>query len=98
MTDHALTESAPDGATTPDPGTSIWAIVSLVGIIVPIVGIVAGHIGLVQTGPGRQAGRRFAIAGLVIGYTTVFMTIVTLLVIWSLLPGLEQFLEDLPAE
>lgn len=98
MTDHAPTEDAPRVATTPDPGTSIWAIVSLIGVIVPIVGIVAGHIGLVQTGPGKLAGRGFAIAGLVLGYASIAMTLLTLLVIGALLPGLEQFLEELPAE
>lgn len=98
MTEHAPAESAPDATTAPDSGTSIWAIVSLAGIIVPIVGIVAGHIGLVQTRQGRQAGRGFAIAGLVIGYAGIVMAILSVLAIWSMLPGLVWFLDELPAE
>lgn len=81
-----------------DREINAWAIISLLGILVPIVGIVAGHIALVQTRAGRAVGRELAIAGLVIGYAGVVMTVVTVLLLWSMLPVLGMFLEDLPPE
>lgn len=69
-------------ASAPQPGTNVLAIVSLVSaFFVSIVAIVTGHIALSQIKRTGEGGRGLALAGLIIGYVSVAVT-VFLVIIW----------------
>ena len=71
------------GATTPSYGapatqkTNVLAIVSLVSsFFISLVGIITGHIALSQIKKTGEQGRGLAIAGLIIGYVGLVLTII----------------------
>lgn len=71
------------------PGTpayeryNVLSIVSLVSaFFVSVVAIVTGHIALSQIKRTGEKGRGLAIAGLVIGYVSIFFTIIALVIVF----------------
>jgi hypothetical protein len=69
----------------------VLAIVAFVGsFFVSLVGIICGHIALGQIKRTGEKGRGFALAGLIIGYVSIALTIVgvTILIIVSIAGGL----------
>ncbi|MFC6356909.1 DUF4190 domain-containing protein [Luethyella okanaganae] len=84
----------PQGPVTPAPAfgqpakMNVFAIVSLVTSIVgfSIVGIVFGHISLAQIKKTGEQGRGLAIAGLIVGYVMLVLTIV--FIVFLILAGL----------
>ena len=58
------------------------AIVSLVTSVlgISLVGIITGHIGLSQIGKIGEKGRGLAIAGLVLGYLGILISIIVLVI------------------
>ncbi|WP_223357700.1 DUF4190 domain-containing protein [Leifsonia sp. ZF2019] len=82
----------PYQAPAPSSGTTnVLAIVSFVGsFFISLVGIICGHIALGQIKRTGEKGRGFALAGLIIGYVSIALTIVgvTILIIVSVMSGL----------
>jgi hypothetical protein len=82
----------PYQAPAPSSGTTnVLAIVAFVAsFFVNIVGIVCGHIALSQIKRTGEKGRGFALAGLIIGYVSVAITIVSIVfvIIASVASGL----------
>jgi peptidyl-prolyl cis-trans isomerase B (cyclophilin B) len=69
--------------TTPAPAearTNVLAIISLVTSIIgfSLVGVITGHIGLSQIKKTGEQGRGLAIAGLIIGYLSIFFVLLWL--------------------
>jgi len=70
---------------TSDTGTNIFAILSLVfGIVffipfAPILAIIFGFVGLSQIRKSGQEGRGMAIAGIVLGFVWIIITILIIL-------------------
>ena len=60
--------------------TNVLAIISLVTSIIgfTLVGIITGHIGLSQIKKTGEQGRGLAIAGLIIGYLSIFLVLLWL--------------------
>lgn len=62
--------------------TNVLAIVSLVTSIIgfSLVGVICGHIGLNQINRTGENGRGLAIAGLIIGYVGIALSIIAIVV------------------
>ena len=72
-------------AYAPEPRTNVLAIVSLVSaFFVSIVAIITGHIALSQIKRTGENGRGLALAGLIIGYVSVALGLVVI-VVWLVL-------------
>jgi uncharacterized protein YacL len=81
------------GSGTPSYGapasqkTNVLAIVSLVSsFFISLVGIITGHIALSQIKKTGEQGRGLAIAGLIIGYIGLVVTIIVAIV-WTIAIG-----------
>jgi hypothetical protein len=66
--------------------TNVLAIISLVTSIIgfTLVGIITGHIGLSQIKKTGEQGRGLAIAGLIIGYLSIFFVLLWLVALGGL--------------
>ena len=66
----------------PSEKYNVLAIVSLVTSVlgISLVGIITGHIGLSQIGKTGEKGRGLAIAGLVLGYLGILISIIALVI------------------
>lgn len=71
------------------PSTNPWAIASLICSIVgiSILGIIFGHIALseIKRANGWYTGRGMALAGLIIGYAGIALTILVFLLFFGLI-------------
>jgi len=76
------------------PSTNPWAIASLICSIVgiAILGIIFGHIALseIKRSNGWQEGRGMALAGLIIGYIEIGLTVLVLIVVLGLTLSLKR--------
>jgi hypothetical protein len=77
----------------PSEKYNVLSIVSLVTSVlgISLAGIITGHIGLSQIGKTGEKGRGLAIAGLIIGYAGLVLSLVALVV---LIPVMVAILND----
>jgi hypothetical protein len=78
-------QPAPQYAQQGPVDTRPWNVLSIVGFALSVVGIsivavVLGHIGLSQIKHRNERGRGFAIAALIIGYVTLVLEILAVIV------------------
>ena len=72
----------PYGAAAPEEKYNVLAIVSLVSaFFVSLAAIITGHIALSQIKRTGEKGRGLAIAGLVIGYASIAVSIIALIIL-----------------
>lgn len=81
--------SQPYGIHPPTPGTSGFAVVSLIfGIFGgPLFAVIFGHVALYKIKQTGQSGRGAALAGLVLGYGWFLVMLVAVIVASSTGPG-----------
>ncbi|MEO6310338.1 MAG: DUF4190 domain-containing protein, partial [Leifsonia sp.] len=78
----------PYGAAAPEETYNVLAIVSLVSaFFVSLAAIITGHIALSQIKRTGEKGRGLAIAGLVIGYASIALSIIALIIFIPLFLG-----------
>ena len=72
--------SAPPQNQGGEPPLNTLALVSFIGsFFISLVGIICGHIALSQIKKTGERGRGFALAGLIIGYVAIAITIIAII-------------------
>lgn len=76
---------APAYSAAPAPGAqaplNVLALVSFIGsFFISLVGIICGHIALSQIKKTGERGRGFALAGVIIGYAAIALTIIFIII------------------
>ncbi|MEZ3160121.1 DUF4190 domain-containing protein [Microbacterium sp. BWT-B31] len=93
------------GGYAQQPGTNTLAIVSLIASIVgftvipfigSVVGVITGHMALSQIKRTQEQGRGLAIAGLIVGYVGIGLTLLSVVLLLALVPAFVTLITELP--